>query len=311
MRDDMPFSVRRPRILVVDDNPEIIKVLSALLADLGDVSFAMDGHKGLELALKLQPDLVLLDMEMPDMDGLAVCRKMKETSELKAIPVLFMTGGGEVAAELAALDAGAADFLGKPLHPLVVRARISSQLASRSQTLQLLQLVNIDGLTGVSNRRHFDSVLAQEVARQRRSSAPLVVALLDVDCFKAYNDSLGHQKGDECLKAVAQLLSSSLRRPAELFARYGGEEFGVIAPGVEHADAVKLGEWMLSKVKTLALPHPASPVSSVVTVSIGIACGVPSGQVGAKEFLGVADRALYAAKLGGRNVSVVTDVLPP
>ena len=303
----MPNS-RPQRILVIDDNPEIIRVLTHLLSDCAEISFATSGNRGLVLASQLNPDLILLDMELPDTNGLALFYLFKADPMLTNIPVLFVTGGDSTELEVAVLEAGAVDYLTKPLHPQIVRARVCTQLALKKQTELLREMVNLDGLTGVFNRRYFDMTLEQEIARQRRTGGYLSVAMVDVDHFKNYNDSLGHQQGDTCLRTIAQALRTAMRRPGETLTRYGGEEFGVIAPDVGLQDATYLGNWMLDKINELALPHPSSNTAEIVTVSIGIAIGVPTAEHNAHHFIAVADRALYAAKQAGRNRHIVMQV---
>jgi diguanylate cyclase (GGDEF)-like protein len=300
----MPNS-RTQQILIIDDNPEIIRVLTHLLSDCAEISFATSGNRGLVLASQLKPDLILLDMELPDTNGLALFYLFKADPMLTNIPVLFVTGGDSTELEVAVLEAGAVDYLTKPLRPQIVRARVSTQLALKKQTERLRDMVNLDGLTGVFNRRYFDMALEQEIARQRRTGGYLSVAMVDVDHFKNYNDSLGHQQGDTCLRTIAQALEAAMRRPGENLTRYGGEEFGVIAPNVDSHDATKLGNWMQGKISALALPHPASMTGKTVTISIGIASGVPTAELNAHHFVAVADRALYAAKQAGRNRTTV------
>ena len=303
----MPNS-RPQRILVIDDNPEIIRVLTHLLSDCAEISFATSGNRGLVLASQLNPDLILLDMELPDINGLALFYLFKADPMLTNIPVLFVTGEDSTELEVAVLEAGAVDYLTKPLRPQIVRARVCTQLALKKQTERLREMVNLDGLTGVFNRRYFDMTLEQEVARQRRTGGYLSVAMVDVDHFKNYNDSLGHQQGDACLRTIAQALRAAMRRPRETLTRYGGEEFGVIAPDVGLQAAAHFGNWMLDKINELALPHPSSNTAEIVTVSIGIAIGIPTAECNAHHFIAVADRALYAAKQAGRNRHIVMQV---
>jgi diguanylate cyclase (GGDEF)-like protein len=294
-------SILNQTILIIDDSPEVIRFLSMLLNDQAAINFATRGEEGLALARKLQPDLILLDVALPDIDGFEVCRRLKADLDTASIPVLFVTAGSDVASEVMGLEIGAVDFIAKPLNPPIVRARIRTQLALRAQQQQLQAMVNKDGLTGIFNRRYLDVQLANEVARHRRQRLSMAVALIDVDHFKRYNDSLGHQRGDECLQAVAKALEASSRRPGETVARYGGEEFVILMPACGAPDADRYGHWVREQVAALALPHPDSPTSSRLTISVGIAAGIPDGAHDAGAILALADQALYTAKHDGRD----------
>jgi diguanylate cyclase (GGDEF)-like protein len=291
----------KQHILIVDDSPEVIRFLSMLLSDQAGINFATRGEEGLALARKLRPDLILLDVSLPDIDGFEICRRLKSDMDTANIPVLFVTAGSDVASEVMGLEIGAVDFIAKPLNPPIVRARIRTQLALRAQTQQLEAMVNKDGLTGIFNRRYLDHQLAAEVARHRRQRLSMAVALMDVDHFKRYNDSLGHQRGDECLQAAARALESTARRPGETVARYGGEEFVVLMPACGAPDADRYGHWVRERIAALELLHPDSPTSPQVTISVGIAAGVPDASHDAAAILSLADQALYMAKRDGRN----------
>lgn len=294
-------SVTNQTILIIDDSPEVIRFLSMLLNDQANINFATRGEEGLALARKLQPDLILLDVALPDIDGFEICRRLKADTDTNGIPVLFVTAGSDVASEVMGLEIGAVDFIAKPLNPPIVRARIRTQLALRAQQQQLQAMVNKDGLTGIFNRRYLDAQLTTEVARHRRQRLPMAVALIDVDHFKRYNDSLGHQRGDECLQAVARALEAASRRPGETVARYGGEEFVVLMPACSAPDADRFGHWLRERVAALHLPHPDSPTSSRVTISAGIAAGIPDGAHDPASILALADQGLYTAKNDGRD----------
>jgi diguanylate cyclase (GGDEF)-like protein len=294
-------SATKQNILIVDDSPEVIRFLSMLLSDQASINFATRGEEGLALAHKLRPDLILLDVALPDIDGFEVCRRLKSGMDTSGIPVLFVTAGSDVASEVMGLEIGAVDFIAKPLNPPIVRARIRTQLALRAQTQQLEAMVNKDGLTGIFNRRYLDSQLTAEVARHRRQRLPMAVALIDVDHFKRYNDSLGHQRGDECLQAVARTLEAATRRPGETVARYGGEEFVVLMPACSAVEADRYGHWIRERIAAINLPHPASPTANRITISAGIAAGVPDSSHDAASILALADQALYVAKNDGRD----------
>jgi len=289
------------RILIIDDSPEVAKLLYSLLSDMAKISVANSGQRGIHLAASLQPTLILLDFQLPDMNGIAVCDLLKKDALLEPIPVMMLTAKCDAETEVSALEAGAVDFLTKPLQALVVRARVSAQLSLRQQTLQLQELANVDGLTGLYNRRYCDAALKAELARVSRYGGQLTIAMIDIDHFKDYNDQLGHVQGDICLRRVGQALAEAMRRPGEVLTRYGGEEFVLIAPGTGAQDAMGLGDWMRERVLQLALPHPRSQVSPYVTVSIGLAAWVEGKSDDPVALLALADSALYVAKRQGRN----------
>jgi diguanylate cyclase (GGDEF)-like protein len=295
-------------ILLIDDQPDIIRFLSLLLAPHGKVIFAKDGATGIAKAQSVVPDLILLDIQMPGIDGFEVCRQLKAHPATTSIPILFVTAGNDELIEVAALEAGAVDFIAKPLRPQIVRARVAAHLALRRQTLSMQKLADFDGLTQIHNRRYFDSMLDIEAPRHRRHGASITLAMIDVDHFKRYNDALGHQAGDACLTAVATALRSATRRPGETLARYGGEEFASILPGSNVREANQYGEWIIQKINNLQIPHPDSPTSKFVTISVGLVAGVPTESMLSSELLGAADRALYRAKDMGRNRHCVLDI---
>jgi len=288
-------------ILIIDDNPDTIRLLSAMLREQARVLFATNGMAGLEIARSQRPQLILLDVQMKSMDGFAVCERIMADPDLRHCPVIFVTASSGVESEIACLDAGAVDFITKPLSGPVVQARVRTHLRLQAALASLDTLAHKDGLTGLHNRRYFDEQFALEVARHRRQGAALGVALVDVDHFKLYNDHYGHQMGDECLRAVAQALAQCTRRPGELVARYGGEEFVVLLPNSCDEDMLRYGDWVCQHVAALQLPHAASPVAPQVTISVGLCSLAPSTDDSAASLLEVADKALYQAKRAGRN----------
>jgi diguanylate cyclase (GGDEF)-like protein len=298
-------SAYKPRILVIDDSADAIKLTTAMIGPSASVSFAINGERGLALAQALRPELILLDMGLPDTDGLTVCRILKESPDTSDIPVLFVTAKDDEESEIAALEAGAVDYLVKPLRPGIAKARINAHLSLRRHQLLLMQMVHQDGLTGIYNRRYFDERLAAEYAVHRPRQAPLAVAMIDIDCFKSYNDALGHVSGDVCLKAVAETLEGAARRPSEIVARYGGEEFAILLPDTPVSELAHIGNWFLQCVRALRMAHPASPVSGAVSVSIGLASTIPSKKTSPQSLIEAADGALYQAKTSGRNASIV------
>ncbi|HSW05973.1 diguanylate cyclase [Aquabacterium sp.] len=307
MKLPLPFAAapRRPRLLVVDDQPINVQTLYQALSAEHQVFVATGGEQALKLAREKQPDLVLLDVVMPDIDGYEVCRRLKADSTTADIPVIFVTAHSDEHEEAQGLDAGAVDFIAKPINPRIVRARVKTHLTLKQQSDQLRQMAFVDGLTGVFNRRYFDERLQQEWLRAMRNGTPLTLMLIDIDAFKPFNDRYGHQAGDDCLRRVAHALAAGLQRPADLLARYGGEEFACVLPETEVQGALALAQRLSEQVKALAIEHADAPSDRRISVSIGVA-GRPASRPGEEcggsiaELLVRTDRQLYRAKNAGR-----------
>jgi len=292
---------RRPKILIVDDVPSNIQVLSHILKDDYDIYFATGGAKALELVAARQPDLVLLDIMMPGMDGYEVCSEIKATPLTCDIPVIFVSARGEVEDETRGLEAGAIDFITKPISAPIVKARVRNHLLLKHQADLLRRLSFLDGLTGIGNRRRFDEIFSREWHRCMRSGQPLAVIMVDVDHFKAYNDHYGHHSGDECLRVVAAMLDAVAQRPGDFTARYGGEEFVCLLPETDAEGARLVAERLRESVTSRAIPHEASTTDPSVTISAGYAAAVPWNGMEPYSLLAAADEALYTAKKAGRN----------
>ncbi len=302
---DLPLPLtapqRKPRLLVVDDQPIHLQVLHRALARDHQLFMATTGAQALKVCRNQAPDLVLLDVVMPDMDGFEVLQQLKAAPETTDIPVIFVTAHGGDEIETQCLQAGAVDFIPKPVNPSVVRARVKTHLTLKFQSDFLRDMAFMDGLTGVSNRRQFDERLNVEWGRAQRNGTPLSLVLLDVDFFKAYNDHYGHQAGDDCLRQLASVLKASLRRPTDLVARYGGEEFVCLLPETAFSDGMDMAHKLLAAVTRRAMPHHFSAVAPVVTISLGLATREGIGQTGrAEDLLALADAQLYRAKHAGR-----------
>ncbi len=287
-------------VLIVDDDASTLLLLAHLLESLGVIHVTTQGSQALELALATRPDLVLLDIEMPDANGIEVCRQLKAHPDLVDTLVLFVTSHADPLLEARALTAGAIDFIHKPINPGIVRARVKNYLALKQKGDQLRRLSAIDGLTGVANRRAFDIALEREWSRSDRSGDPLALMLCDIDHFKGYNDAVGHVLGDSCLQHVARELVRHARRTADLVARYGGEEFVLLLPDCTKADARAIGEGVLQGVSSLGIAHPSSTTAPHITVSVGLALRQASHQ-SPPDLVHAADEALYRAKHAGRN----------
>ncbi|MDY0963926.1 diguanylate cyclase [Massilia sp. CFBP9026] len=420
---------RQSAILIVDDAPDSLGLLQDMMRQQGYQTFvASSGKRALDIATRVQPDLILLDVILPDLDGLEICRRLKRQPDTAHIPIIFVSACGETEDIVAGFDTGAADYIAKPVRMAEVCARVRAQLRLRSSSesqkqqaerLQLivdgmdegLMLVDCEGrvvyanpacerflsqpkevlegelladlveppaaydyadyfaqpldaeatarcrgtrevlvrqsdgtlramdlslspmaggealfvallhdithhkqsetalqraalvdpLTRIANRRHFDAFLDKEWQRAIRSGQPLSLIVLDVDHFKGYNDSLGHAAGDACLQAIAEALQSHAMRPTDLAARYGGEEFVVLLADTGSSAAARLGESIRAHIERLAIPNPRSEGSGVVTVSVGVACIVPTLFDDIRSFFISADRAMYEAKARGRN----------
>jgi diguanylate cyclase (GGDEF)-like protein len=293
------------KILIVDDDPVMLRSLGRILADQPGRCFATSGTDALQRALAEPPDLLLLDAELPDLSGFEVCRVLKCDARFAQVPVIFITGHTDERVEAMVFEIGAADFIAKPVSPLVLRARVATQLRLRRMTLELERLASTDALTGLASRRVFDQRLSAECQRALRSGRPLALLLFDVDHFKAYNDHYGHPGGDACLREVAAVLRQGAQRPDDVVARYGGEEFALLLPETDARGAAVVAERLLSALRQRALPHARSGVATHVTASMGlsaIAAG-PGDRVlpqAAPALLAQADQALYAAKAAGR-----------
>jgi diguanylate cyclase (GGDEF)-like protein len=292
---------RRPTVLVVDDQPFNIKTLYEILKADYDVCMATSGDQALLFCETRLPDLVLLDVMMPGMDGFELCRRLKAGPRTADIPLMFVTAQNQPSEEVRALDQGAADFISKPFHEKVVRARVRTQITLKRQADRLRSMALIDGLTGVANRRHFDRTLTEQWAHCIRSGTTLSVMMIDIDHFKKYNDTYGHLAGDTCIQAIATALKTRLRRPHDLVARYGGEEFGCIMPYVTPSAAHDKGLELERAVRELAIPHGQSTAAEIVTISLGIATVAPAVGREPHEAVAAADRELYAAKTAGRG----------
>jgi diguanylate cyclase (GGDEF)-like protein len=283
-------------------------------------------------------DLMLLDVMMPGIDGIAACRRIKESPRHAALPVMMVTALNEVETLEDAFKAGAIDYITKPINQTELHARVHSALELKlamderrkreaelersekelMENKKLLEETNerlhhlstLDGLTNIPNRRWLMEFLEQEWRRSARDRSWLSLIMIDVDFFKNYNDSAGHQAGDDCLWMVANSLRRSLHRPADLVARYGGEEFVAVLPDTPIDGAMNVAEAMRANVEGQKITHPDSKVGDVVTISLGVAACVPGKNYTATELLNVADKALYQAKRNGRNRTEQSEPLP-
>lgn len=293
--------ISKAKILIVDDEPINIEVLYDLLNDLYDIRFATNGFKALELARTYHPDVILLDVMMPEMSGYDVCRSLKADEDLKSTLVVFVTAMADENDEKQGLSIGAIDYITKPINPDITRARVKNFVTMKQQHDLLENMALNDALTEIPNRRHFDSCLQIEWRRAIRAEEPIALLVIDIDHFKFYNDTYGHDEGDQCLKTVASVMHQQVERAGDLLARYGGEEFVCLMPHTALAGAITLGERLLSGVADMKIAHAKSPVREYVTLSIGAASVIPTQESSIEAFFKAADEALYKAKESGRN----------
>ena len=315
MKDVAAEQSKRQRILIVDDVPANIEVLYKILKGDYDISFAKSGADGLRIVKRDAPDLILLDIMMPGMDGYQVCATLKGDPNTARIPVIFVTAMGAEEDESKGFEWGAIDYITKPISPAIVKARVKNHLElKRSRDLleqltlelgeknrELEVLARKDALTGLANRRHFNEVLNAEIKRASRTGQHLSMILCDVDFFKKFNDHYGHLAGDKCLELIGKIMHDSFKRAGDLPARYGGEEFAVILPDTSEEIGVQLAERLCRELIELAVPHQANGPLGVVTLSAGVVGVQVSRYQDADWFIGEADQALYRSKENGRN----------
>jgi diguanylate cyclase (GGDEF)-like protein len=293
--------VEMQKVLVADDDAVNREVLGELLKPEYTVLLAKNGAQTLERAARHQPDLILLDVMMPDMDGYEVLRRLRADPQLEHIAVIFISGLDRPEDEASGLKMGASDYITKPFNQTVVMARVALHLQVVRQRRMLERLANIDGLTELANRRRFDEVYELEWQRARRAGRAMSLALLDIDAFKQYNDRYGHPAGDRALRSVARAAAGAMRRPADLAARYGGEELVLLLPETGALEAGQVVAQLREAVALLAIAHEASSVAPVLTVSVGGATLEPGSQESQAALFEAADAELYRAKQAGRN----------
>ncbi|MBU4319176.1 MAG: diguanylate cyclase [Proteobacteria bacterium] len=311
-------------ILVVDDFYDARILLERILkkggfSDIVMAASAKEAFTLLGLGTTTKPrenfDLILMDLVMPEIDGIAALTHIKENDALRDIPIIMVTAQDEVESLKTALDSGALDYIAKPVNRIELLARVRSglklkqeidrrkdnekKLLAMNETLQRLSFV--DGLTGIPNRRYFDQLLDQEFRRASRDKRWLSMIMIDIDYFKNYNDTYGHQQGDTCLKCLAQIFRYALMRPADFVARYGGEEFAAVLPDTDIQGAMILAENIQTKLTEARISHGSSKVSDMVTVSLGVGSWVPDKSAKPSDLILDVDKALYRAKWDGRN----------
>ena len=317
-------------IVIVDDTIFSLEVLKAFLMSAGYLDIitlrsAAELYQLVDGCLEqgtVEIDLILMDIVMPDIDGIEACRNIKKREWLVDVPVIMVTATTETDGLPQAFSAGAMDYIKKPLDKVELLARVRSALRLKYETYrrkaretELLEVTRqlkaanerlqnlsfLDGLTGIANRRHFDQLLLQESRRTQREKSPLSLIILDIDYFKAFNDTYGHLKGDDCLKTAASTLRKALKRPGDFLARYGGEEFAVILPNTDDVGSAVIAERLKASIEDANIEHNNSLCADHVTVSLGVVTRFPGQTNTPDDLILTADRALYRSKHEGRN----------
>ena len=312
------------RILLVDDQPIIAEGIRRMLANESDMelTYIEDPGAAIETAVELDATIILQDLVMPDADGMTLLRFYKANHETRDIPVIVLSSKEDAQTKSEAFSYGASDYLVKLPDEIELIARLRSHARNyilqkerdsafyalsqlkkqlEASNKQLHKLSMQDGLTGISNRRHFDEQLQSDIQEAKDNQTPVALILLDIDCFKLFNDNYGHLLGDECLKQVANLLAKACFNPQDMAARFGGEEFVVLLPGTTEDNALKVANRFAESLEKACIEHKFSEATECITVSMGIACYDKGGEYDALGLIAKADKALYKAKENGRN----------
>jgi len=319
-------------VMLIDDQPMVAEALRRILIAEEDMDFhyCNDPQKALKMAGEIKPSVILLDLVMPEIDGLTVLRYMRSHPLTKNVPIVMLSSKEEASLKVEAFATGANDYLIKWPESIELLARIRyhhqwyvthqqrdeafralrvSQRQLAETNLKLQHLAAMDGLTGLPNRRFFDERLEEEWLRGSREQGWLTIVMVDIDHFKQFNDVYGHLVGDDCLKKVAKAIASGLSRPSDMVARFGGEEFVMILPGTDASGAEFIAEKARKAVEALAIPHTGSNTSEFVTISLGVATTVPDRGAASSSLLAESDKALYSAKEAGRNRVAIAPVM--
>jgi diguanylate cyclase (GGDEF)-like protein len=307
-------------ILLVDDDVTVIRVLGRILAGFTPLRFATSGQAALKLARESVPDLLLMDVEMPELGGFEVCKTFKADPALALVPIVFITSNESPQLQAKGIELGGADFISKPLHaPLVLaRVRTYQRLKSLSDTLSntLRTTVTMDFLTGAVTRRELEKTLTTEWLRAQRSSASLALLLADIDGFAAYNAVAGDEAGDACLKSVADALRSAAQRPTDVLGRYSGGRFAMLLPETDARGAGVVAQRAIDAVHGLQIRNPALPAGDRISLSVGAGCRVSSRSTPTNaaatmvpdDLMAAAEQALQIAKSAGGHQARVMDM---
>jgi diguanylate cyclase (GGDEF)-like protein len=292
-------------LMVVDDYQSNLQAMNALFEFQYQMVLQDNAQDAINYATQHEVDLILLDVDMPLMDGFEACTAFKSNPMTAHIPIIFVTAADSSDEEVKGLLLGAVDYVVKPVNLTILRARVRNHMELIYYRKQLEILSCVDGLTGASNRRQLDTMLLQHYASTIRFGHCLTILMIDIDDFKPYNDTYGHVKGDQCLKEVAHTIMSVRRRETDIVGRYGGEEFSVILPNTDSAGGLVIANMLLERIQQLKIEHAGNSAHNIVTVSIGLASFEAKHQdhqdLTLEDFVDQADQQLYKAKLSGKN----------
>lgn len=300
---------KKPTILVVDDMTTTLLLIHDLLKDTYEVKIAKSGTKALEILESPNDiDLILLDIEMPDINGYDVCKRIKNNETIKNIPIIFITGRTSQEDEEYGLNLGAIDYITKPFNKAIVKLRIKNYLNLKIKNDMLEKLSMYDGLTNIRNRRFFDETFEKTFSEIKRDKKSLAVLMIDIDFFKPYNDNYGHGQGDETLRKVAKALEKTIKRASDFVARYGGEEFVILLKDIKKDGVEAVANNLLNAIRELKITHEFSKIENYVTISIGASFYNSNSDVTKLELLLKADETLYNVKNSGRNNFAILEV---
>ncbi|MCI8664879.1 MAG: diguanylate cyclase [Hungatella sp.] len=288
------------KVLIVDDSVTQSTQLKSILETDYDITIAQTAEEGLSYASVGDYSLILLDVVMPGMDGFTLLKKLQEEIITQSVPVILITSLSDIKHEQLGLTLGAVDYISKPFHPLIVKARVNTHIKLYRYRKQVEHQSMTDQLTGIANRRQHDCYSVLKWNEATRLQIPFSICIFDIDHFKVYNDTFGHPAGDKVIASVANVASSHLQRSTDFVARYGGEEFVAFFLGDNAEKSFKYVKKIRRAVEELKIPHN-SPVSEWVTVSIGGITVVPQRENSYEVYLKIADTMLYDAKKFGRN----------
>jgi len=299
LKESMERQISKQKILVADDMSVSTKILAEALEQIYEVIIVDEKDKVLTTARsESPPDLILLDTQLQKVEGYDTCKKLKGSESTQNIPVIFISS---VEDEIKGFEAGGVDYIIKPLNIPIVVARIKTHLNLKQKSDMLENLLSIDRLTNIPNKRRFEETLNMEVGRARRSKLPLSIIFIEVDFINTFYENYGYSAGDFCLDNIAKILEQTIRRPADFVARYGHEKFAAILPETELEQTLLLAGKIEENVKTLNIPHSHSQVSDVITLSQGITTSVPNDSLSPWDYIKAVDVALNNAKEQGHN----------